>query len=185
MQLEDFINECRSRMDNSIEHLKEELAKIRAGKASPSLVSGLLVDYYGSPTPLSQVANIGTPDSRTIAIQPWEKSMLSNIEQAIFKANLGVTPMNDGETVRINIPPLTEDRRKDLVKQAKATGEDCKVSIRSERTKIMNQIKSEVKEGYPEDAGKRKEEEVQKFVNGYGTEIDRLVDLKEKDIMTV
>ena len=185
MQLEDFINACKERMDHSIDHLKEELAKIRAGKASPSLVSGLLVDYYGNPTPLSQVANIGTPDARTIAIQPWEKSMLSNIEQAIFKANLGITPMNDGEAVRINIPPLTEDRRKDLVKQAKATGEESKVSIRSERTKIMNQIKIEVKDGYPEDAGKRKEEEVEKFVKAYGAEIDRLVEVKEKDIMTV
>ena len=185
MQLEDFINECRGRMDKSMDHLKEELAKIRAGKASPALVSGLMVDYYGSPTPLSQVANIGTPDSKTIAIQPWEKSMLSVIEQSIFKANLGVTPMNDGETVRINIPPLTEERRRDLVKQAKATGEECKVSIRSERTKIMNQIKAEVKDGYPEDAGKRKEDEVQKFVNVYGTEIDNLVEVKEKDIMTV
>jgi ribosome recycling factor len=185
MELEEFINECKERMDHSIDHLKEELGKIRAGKASPSLVSGLLVDYYGNPTPLNQVANIGTPDSRTIAIQPWEKPMLAHIEQAIFKANLGVTPMNDGETVRINIPPLTEDRRKDLVKQAKAVGEESKVSIRSERTKIMNQIKSEVKDGYPEDAGKRREEEVEKFVKAYGSNIDQLIEIKEKDIMTV
>jgi ribosome recycling factor len=185
MVLEEYILDCKSRMDKSIEHLKDELLKIRAGKASPGLVSGLLVDYYGSPTPLSQVANIGTPDSKTIAIQPWEKSMLGPIEQAIFKANIGLTPMNDGETVRITIPPLTEDRRKGLVKQAKAAGEDCKVSIRSERTKIMHQIKAEVKDGYPEDEGKRREEEVQKFVNAYGDEIDKLIETKEKDIMTV
>ena len=185
MQLEEFIKVHKGNMDHSIEHLKEELAKIRAGKASPSLVSGLLVDYYGNPTPLNQVANIGTPDSRTIAIQPWEKPMLAHIEQAIFKANLGVTPMNDGETVRINIPPLTEDRRKDLVKQAKATGEDCKVSIRSERTKIMNQIKSEVKDGYPEDAGKRKEDKIQELTNSYNSKVDAMIKAKEEDIMKI
>lgn len=185
MLLQDFINECIGRMDRSIEHLREELVKIRAGKASPSMVSGLLVDYYGTPTPLSQVANIAASDAKTISIQPWEKSMLGPIEQAIFKANIGLTPMNDGENVRISIPPMTEERRFDLVKQSKSVGEDAKVSIRSERHKIMDAIKKEIKDGFPEDAGKRKEEEIQKIVKQYGEQIDKLIEAKEKDILTV
>lgn len=185
MELEAYIKECHARMDDSISHLRDELVKIRAGKANPSMINGLSVDYYGTPTPISQVANISTPDSKTLSIQPWEKSMLGPIEQAIFKANLGLTPMNDGENVRINIPPMTEERRKELVKQSKAEGEKAKVSIRSERQKMMDAIKKEVKDGYPEDAGKRKEEEVQKSVKGFSEKIDALISAKEKDILTV
>jgi len=185
MVLEEFIKEGKTMMDHSIDHLKEELVKIRAGKANPGMLAGIKVDYYGTPTPLSQVANVSSPDSKTISIQAWEKSMLAVIEQAIFKANLGLTPMNDGENVRISIPPLTEERRRDLVKQAKGIGEDTKVSIRSERHKLMEAIKKEVKDGYPEDAGKRREEEVEKFVKSYGELVDKLLDAKEKDIMTV
>jgi len=185
MVLEDYIKECKGRMDHSISHLREELIKIRAGKANPSMINGLTVDYYGTPTPLSQVSNISTPDSKTLSIQPWEKSMLGAIEQAIFKANLGLTPMNDGENVRISIPPMTEERRLELVKQSKAEGEKAKVSVRSERQKIMDAIKKEVKDGFPEDAGKRREGEIEEMVKGYGKSIDDLIAAKEKDILTV
>ncbi len=172
-------------LNEAISHLKSELSKIRAGKASPAMLDGVMVDYYGNPTPLNQVANLGTPDSKTISIQPWEKNMLGPIEQAIFSANLGLTPMNDGEFVRIVIPPLTEDRRKLLVKQSKGLCEDAKVSLRSARHKMMDFIKKEVKDGYPEDAGKRKEGDVEAMIKDYTSQIEALLVAKEKDIMTV
>ncbi|NNF35976.1 MAG: ribosome recycling factor [Saprospiraceae bacterium] len=172
-------------MDKAIDHLNDELIKIRAGKASPAMLSGLMVDYYGNPTPINQVANIGTPDARTISIQPWEKKMLGPIEKAIYAANLGVTPMNDGEFVRINIPPLTEERRIELVKQSKSLEEEAKISLRSARHKVIDFIKKEVKDGYPEDAGKRKEEEVQNMVKAHTETIEKMIEAKEKDIMTV
>jgi ribosome recycling factor len=172
-------------MERAIQHLKDELLKVRAGKASPAMLNGIMVEYYGNPTPLNQAANISTPDSRTIAIQPWDKSILSAIEQAIFAANLGLTPMNDGEFVRITIPALTEDRRKELVKMTKSLGEDTKVSLRNERHKILNVIKQEVKDGFPEDQGKRKESQVQDLINSFGDTISKLLEAKEKDIMTV
>jgi ribosome recycling factor len=172
-------------MQKAIDHLVDEFAKIRAGKASPSMLNGLMVEYYGSPTPLNQVANISTADARTITIQPWEKSMIGPIERSIFEANLGVTPMNDGEFIRISIPPLTEERRKNLVKQAKTAAEDARVGVRNNRHKLMDQIKKEVKDGYPEDMGKRKEAEVQKHVDECIQRIQSLLDAKEKDILTV
>ncbi|MDF1698975.1 MAG: ribosome recycling factor [Saprospiraceae bacterium] len=175
----------KAEMDKTIDHLRAELIKIRAGKASPSMLSGIMVEYYGNPTPLTQVANLGTPDSRTISIQPWEKSMLGPIEKSIFEANLGLTPMNDGEFVRITIPPLTEERRKQMVKHAKSLCEDAKVSLRSSRHKMIDFIKTEVKDGYPEDAGKKREVEVQDMVTNYGKNIDQILQAKEKDIMTV
>ena len=183
--IESTLKDGRASFDKTIDHLKSELMKIRAGKASPAMVQGIMVDYYGTPTPLNQVANVSTPDSRTLAIQPWEKSLLGPIEQAIFAANLGLTPMNDGEFVRISIPPLTEERRKDLVKQCKALGEDAKVSARSARHKMIDFIKKEVKEGYPEDAGKKKEGEVEGMVKNIASKIEELLEAKEKEIMTV
>lgn len=183
--IESTLANGKAEMEKAIDHLRAELIKIRAGKASPSMLSGIMVDYYGNPTPLSQVANLNAPDSRTISIQPWEKSMLGPIEKSIFEANLGLTPMNDGEFVRITIPPLTEDRRKQMVKSAKALCEDAKVSLRSARHKMIDFIKKEVKEGYPEDAGKRKETEVQDLTNNFGKNIDQILEAKEKDIMTV
>lgn len=184
-ELDDYLDLGKANMDDTLAHLSKELTKIRAGKASAAMLDGLKVDYYGTPTPIAQVANLSTPDSKTISIQPWEKNMLNAIEQSIFKANLGLTPMNDGEFVRITIPPMTEERRKQLVKQAKSIGEDSKVSLRQARQKMMDFIKKEVKNGYPEDAGKDREEEVQKMVKGYGENVDKLVAAKEKDIMTV
>ncbi len=183
--IDNAFQSCKAGMEKAIQHFKEELLKIRTGKASPAMVNGLMVEYYGNPTPITQVANINTPDSKTISIQPWEKSMLGPIEQSIFAANLGLTPMNDGESVRITIPPLTEERRKDLVKIAKALAEDSKVSLRSERHKILNVIKQEVKDGFPEDQGKRKESNVQDIVNSYAETLSKLLDAKEKEIMTV
>ncbi len=184
-EVKEYIEMAQSLMDDSIEHLKKELAKISTGKASPAMLGGLLVSYYGSPTALNQVANVSTSDSRTLAIQPWEKSMLAPIEKAIFEANLGFTPMNDGEMIRINIPPLTEERRRELVKRAKALGEDSKVSVRNVRRDAMDHIKKAIKDGYPEDAGKRKEGEVQELTDVFVKKIDDLVHAKEKDIMTI
>lgn len=171
--------------DKAIEHLAFELNKIRAGKASPAMLNGLMVEYYGAPTPLSQIANVSTPDARTISIQPWEKKMLSAIEKAIFEANLGITPMNDGEVVRLMIPPMSEERRIAMVKQAKHAGEESRVGIRAHRHKIMDFIKKSVKDGFPEDMGKRKEDEVQKTIESYMSKIDKMIEVKEKDIMTV
>ena len=171
--------------DKAMEHLTFELNKIRAGKASPAMLNGLMVDYYGSMTPLQQVANVSTPDARTISIQPWEKKMLSAIEKAIFEANMGITPMNDGEVVRLMVPPMSEERRVMMVKQAKQAGEESRVAIRNYRHKIMDFIKKKVKEGFPEDMGKRKEDEVQKTVESYMLKIDKMLEVKEKDIMTV
>jgi len=181
----DSVKKARSGMEENIDHLESELGKVRAGKASPSMLSGLLVDYYGSPTPLTQVANILLSDSRTLSIQPWEKPMIANIEKAIFEANLGITPQNNGEMVILNIPPLTEERRKDLVKKAKSLGEEAKVSIRNNRQKAMDFVKRAVKDGYPEDQGKRKENEIQEMVDKYNDKVAKIVEQKEKDIMTI
>ena len=172
-------------MIGSVDHLVQELAKIRAGKASTAMLDGIMVDYYGAPTPLKQVANVSTADAKTLVIQPWEKTMLAPIEKSIFEANLGLTPMNDGEVVRINIPPLTEERRKNLVKSAKKLGENTKISIRSARQKAMDGVKKIVKEGYPEDAGKKVEGSIQEMTNTYGKKVDEMMVAKEKDIMTV
>ena len=183
--IESFLKKEKGELDSALEHLAHELSKIRAGKASTSIVSEIMVTYYGNPTPMNQVANISTPDSRTISIQPWEKKMLGEIERSIFQSNLGLTPMNDGEFVRINIPPLTEERRLMLVKQSKGLGEESKVSIRSIRHKMMDFIKKEVKDGYPEDAGKRREQEVENLTKEYYSKVDKIIEAKEKDIMTV
>lgn len=172
-------------MDKALEHLHKELNNIRTGKASPGMLSSIKVEYYGSLTPLSQVSNVSASDSKTLSIQPWEKSLLPVIEQAIFAANLGLTPMNDGELIRINIPALTEERRKDLVKQAKHLGEEAKVSLRTARHKLLDTVKKEVKNGFPEDAGKRLEAEIDKLVHEYTAQVDKSLAAKEKDIMTV
>ncbi len=172
-------------MKAAIDHLQFELTKVRTGKASTSLLIDIAINYYGTMTPINQVASVSTADARTIVIQPWEKSMLGPIEKAIFEANLGITPMNDGEIVRLSIPPLTEERRKDLVKQAKHLGEEAKISLRSSRHKALDTIKKAVKDGYPEDAGKRRESEVEDLIKEYTKKIEHMVELKEKDVMTV
>jgi ribosome recycling factor len=184
-EIDMHLMQTQESFDKAIDHLNFELTKIRAGKASPAMLNGLMVDYYGSSTPLTQVANVTTPDARTLAIQPWEKSMLAAIERAIFESNMGITPMNDGEVVRLVIPPMSEERRITMVKQAKGYGEESKVAIRNSRHKALDFIKKQVKDGFPEDMGKRKEDEVQKTVDAYVAKIDKLVEAKEKDIMTV
>lgn len=183
--LQDTLEMGKMEMDETIEYLQKELKKIRAGKASPSMLDGIMVDYYGSSTPLKQVGNVLASDSRTLSIQVWEKGMISVVEQAIIAANLGLNPQNNGESILVPIPPLTEERRKILVKQAKGLGEDAKVSLRSARHKMMDAIKKAVKAGYPEDAGKRKEDEVDKTTKDHGVKIDQLIATKEKDIITI
>ena len=149
-----FMDDAKEQMQNALTHLENELAKIRAGRANPKILNDVLVDYYGTPTPLSQVANITAPDPRTIAVQPWEKNMLAPIQKAIMNANLGFNPDNNGEIIRINVPPLTEERRKELVKQAKGIGETAKISIRNARRDAIDEFKKLVKEGLPEDVAK-------------------------------
>lgn len=184
-EINELLKATEESMVHSIDHLHAELLKVRTGKASANMLSGLMVPYYGNPTPLNQVGNVSNQDARTLVIQPWEKNMIGPIEKAIFEANLGVTPQNDGELIRISIPPLTEDRRKDLVKFAKSLGEDAKVSIRSARHKAMDGIKKAVKDGFPEDMGHDKEAFAQKLTDDFGKKVDDLVNAKEKDIMTV
>ena len=185
MLIDDYMRKGVEYMDKALEHLQNELVKIRAGKASASMLSGVMVEYNGTPTPLNQVSNVNATDPKTLSIQPWDKSLLGTIEQAIFASNLGLTPMNDGEFIRINIPALTEERRRDLVKQAKKEGEETKVSLRQARHKLMDFIKNEVKEGYPEDIGKRKEKEVEDLIHEYSDKVDKLIAAKEADIMHV
>ncbi|MFI5204007.1 MAG: ribosome recycling factor [Flavobacteriales bacterium] len=179
------IDETRSSMQESVTRLETELLKVRAGRANPSMLDGLMVDYYGTLTPLNQVANVGTADARTLRIQPWEKKMLEPIAQAIIAANLGFNPQNNGEIIMINIPPLTEERRKELVKRAKGIGEDMKVAIRTHRREANDMIKSLKNDGLPEDALKAGEESVQKLTDSFIAKVDELVSVKEKDIMTV
>lgn len=180
-----YIEAAKEGMDHAIEHLQKELLKIRAGKATPDMLSGLSVPYYGSQTPLPQVANVTSSDSRTLVIQPWEKNMIQPIEKSIMEANLGFNPQNDGEVIRINIPALTEDRRKQLVKQVKSVAEDSKVGLRTSRRDAMEGIKKAVKDGYPEDMGKRMEEQIETMTKSYSDKIDQMVQGKEKDIMTI
>jgi len=182
----DFIlDSAQESMNNSIAHLEKEFLNIRAGKASPAMLGGVFVDYYGSQTPLSQVANVNTPDARTITVTPWEKSMLQPIEKAIMIANIGFNPMNNGDNIIISVPALTEERRRDLVKQAKAEAEDAKIGIRNVRKDANNDIKKLEKDGVSEDACKGAEESVQDLTNSYIKKIDELLVVKEAEIMKV
>ena len=180
-----YMDDAKEQMQNALAHLENELAKIRAGKANPKILNDVLVDYYGTPTPLSQVPKITVPDPRTIAVQPWEKNMLAPIQKAIMNANLGFNPDNNGEIVRINVPPLTEERRKELVKQSRGVGETAKVSIRNARRDAIDEFKKMVKNGLPEDAAKDAEAEVQKMTDSYNKKVDDILLVKEKDIMTI
>lgn len=179
------IDETKSSMEQSIEHLSTELVKIRAGRATPGMLEGIMVDYYGSMTPLQNVSNISAPDPRSLRIQPWEKKMLDAISNAIMAANLGLNPQNNGEVVMINIPPLTEERRKDLVKRAKSVCEDAKVGIRNHRKEANDMIKGLLKDGLPEDEAKTAEEKIQAITDTYIAKVDQLLSAKEKDILTV
>lgn len=177
------LEEAKESMENSIKHLKKELQKLRTGKANPSMLSGITVDYYGAQTPIEQMANISTPDARQIVIQPWDKNVMGNIIKEIQAANLGFNPQDDGEVIRIIVPELTEERRKDLVKRCKQEGEDAKVSIRGARKEAKNTAKKMEKEGLSEDEEKELEEEIQKLTDKHVKNVDEIVDQKEKDIM--
>ena len=177
-----IIDTTKEAMDAAIKHLEKQLVNIRAGKASPAMLGSVMVDYYGSQTPLSQVANVNTPDGRTITVQPWEKSMLQEIERGIMFANLGFNPMNNGDTIIINVPPLTEERRKDLAKQAKAEAEHAKIGVRNARKEANTDIK---KSEASEDLQKNAEIDVQELTDKYVITIDQILSNKEKEIMTV
>ena len=182
----DFIlDSTQESMDGSIAHLEKSFLNIRAGKASPAMLGSVFVDYYGSQTPLSQVSKVSVPDARTITLQPFEKNMLHTIEKAIMIANLGFNPMNNGELIIISVPPLTEERRKDLAKQAKAEAEDAKIGVRNVRKDANSDIKKLEKDGTSEDACKDAEDEVQTLTNNYIKKIDELLVLKEAEILKV
>lgn len=178
-------NNAEAKMQSSVEFLEESLAHIRAGKANPRILDGIKLDYYGSLTPLSSVASISTPDARTIIVQPWEKNMIREVEKAIMDSDVGITPENNGEIIRLGIPPLTEERRKTLVKQAKNEAEEAKISIRSSRRDANDAIKKSVKDGVPEDVAKDAEASIQKIHDKYIKKIDEVFAEKEKEILTV
>ena len=180
-----FINNAQEKMQGSIDFLDETLSHIRAGKANIKLLDGIKVDYYGNLVPLANVSSINTPDAKSIVIQPWEKPMLKDIERAIINSNLGIMPENNGEIIRINIPPLTEERRKTLVKQSKQEAENAKIGVRNIRRDIIEALKKTVKEGVSEDMEKDAEGEVQKVHDKFIKKIDELLSAKEKEIMTV
>jgi len=182
----EILNAADGKMRDAVAFLEEDLKNYRVGKASPSIFNGLTVDYYGCPTPLAQVASITTPDARTLAIQPWERTLIPAIEKAIMDANLGFTPMNNGEIIRCVVPALTEERRKELIKKAKAAGEGCKVIVRNARRDAVDTLKKAQKnEGLSEDTEKEAEDEVQKVTDKNVKLVDDLVATKEKEILTV
>ena len=180
-----YLNSAEEKMELAVEFLAESLAHIRAGKANPKILDGIRVDYYGSAAPISNVANVSVPDARTITITPWEKSMFKEIERAIINSDLGITPENNGEVIRISIPPLTEDRRKALVKQSKGEAEQAKMSVRNARRDAIEGLKKAIKEGMPEDVEKDAETSVQKVHDKYMKRIDEVLAAKEKEILTV
>ncbi|MCF8231151.1 MAG: ribosome recycling factor [Bacteroidales bacterium] len=177
------LDEAKESMKNAIDHLQQQLKVLRTGKANPNMLSGITVDYYGARTPLEQMANITTPDARQIVVQPFDKSVLKNVLKEIQAANLGFNPQDDGEIIRIIVPELTEERRKDLVKRAKQEGEDAKVSIRGSRKEAKNTAKQLKNEGLSEDEEKQLEDEIQKLTDKYTAKVDEIVEQKEKDIM--
>lgn len=179
------INDAQNNMDKAIAHCESELTKIRAGKASAGMLDGIMVEYYGNPTPLAQVGGINTPDARTIIIQPWEKNMLIAIERAIMEANIGINPQNDGSIIRLVVPPLTEERRKELVKKAKEEAEKGKIAIRNIRKDANEKIKKLKAESVSDDEIKTGEAEIQKVTDSYILKVDKHAELKEKDIMTI
>lgn len=179
------LEEVEESMQQAIKHLEKEFLKVRAGKATPAMLAGVRVDYYGVQTPIEQTSNINTPDARQIIIQPFDRTQIDEIEKAILNANLGFNPQNEGDIIRINVPPLTEERRLDLVKKAKAIVEDTKIGIRNARRHGNDEAKQLEKDGLPEDDAKKLMDEIQKLTDNFSENIDKLFDDKEKDILTV
>ncbi|MDR1723917.1 MAG: ribosome recycling factor [Tannerella sp.] len=180
-----IIKGSETKMSSAIKYLDDELARIRAGKANPKILDGIRVPYYGEMVQLSNVASINTPDAKTLLITPWERPLLKEIERAIINSDVGITPENNGEVIRLGIPPLTEERRRQLAKQAKAEAENAKVSVRNTRREVIEALKKSVKDGVPEDVEKDAEEKVQKIHDKFVKQIDELYTAKEKEIMTV
>ena len=185
MDTKTILNDATVRMQKTVDFLEESLANIRAGKASVNVLNGVFVEYYGSQTPVSGVASVTVPDAKTILIQPWDKNMIRPIEKAIIDSNIGLTPSNNGESIRLSMPPLTEERRKELVKQSKAEAENARVSLRNARRDAVEAFKKAVKDGMPEDEGKDGETQAQKLLEKYNKAIDVAFEKKEKEIMTV
>jgi ribosome recycling factor len=181
----EIIEEADISMKRAMDHLETELVKIRAGKANPAMLDGIVVNYYGNPTPINQVGNLSATDARTLTIQPWEKNMLQPIERAIIAANIGINPQNDGNIIRLFLPPLTEERRKEMVKRSNNEGEQAKITVRNIRRDAIEQIKKSQKEGLSEDEAKDAENEVQEVTNNYISLIERRLASKEKEIMVV
>jgi len=180
-----ILSDAEEHMVKAIQHLEIELVKIRAGRANPNMLDGIVVDYYGSPTPIGQIGNISVVDARTITIQPWEKNMLQPIERSIINSNIGLTPQNDGNIIRLFLPPLTEERRKELVKRVNGEGEHTKIAVRNIRRDAIEQIKKLQKDGLSEDAAKDAEKDVQALTDKFSTQIDRHLEAKDKEIMSV
>jgi ribosome recycling factor len=180
-----ILDETKDSMFKALKHLEEELRKVRAGKASIDMLNGITVEYYGAPTPINQVASIKLLDARTLAVVPFERKIISDIERAIFQSNIGITPQNDGENIRLSVPPTTEERRRDLVKQSKNYGEQTKIVIRNARKDGNEMIKALVKDGLSEDTGKVAEESIQQLTNEYNTKVDKMLVVKEEEIMTI
>ena len=176
---------AKEHMEKAIEHLDNELLRIRAGKANVHILDGIVVEYYGTPTPLNQVSNISTPDAKTIMIQPWEKTMIDPIEKALMNSSVGITPVNNGEVIRLVIPQLTEERRRTLVKQVKNEGENARVSVRNSRRDANDEYKQMQKDGLSEDETKTAEDQIQKLTDEFTEQIDKIVNAKEEDIMTI
>lgn len=183
--LELIMDDTESTMQKAISHLEAELVKIRAGKANPTMLDGITVDYYGSPTPISQVANINIMDARTISIQPWERNMLQPIERAIIASNIGMNPQNDGVNIRLYLPPLTEERRREMVKRASGEGEHSKVAIRNIRREAIEEVKKLQKDGLSEDVAKDTEKNIQEVTDRYIILVDKHLAAKEKEIMSI
>ena len=176
---------AKENMEKSVEHLDNELIRIRAGKANVHILDGVMVDYYGTPTPLNQVSNISTPDAKTIMIQPWEKSMIDPLEKALMQSNVGITPSNNGEVIRLIIPQLTEERRHELVKKVKTEGENARVSLRNSRREANDEYKQMQKDGLSEDETKTAEDLIQKLTDEFSEKVEKIVESKEEDIMTI
>lgn len=185
MDTKSILGEASDRMQRAVEFLENALMNIRAGKASTNILNGVFVDYYGSQTPVSGVASVTVPDAKTVLIQPWDKNMIRTIEKAILDANIGLTPSNNGEHIRLTMPPLTEERRKDLVKQSKSEAETARISLRNARRDAVEAFKKAIKEGMPEDESKDGETQVQKLLEKFSKQIDAALEKKEKEIMTV
>lgn len=180
-----LLNETRAHMAKALEHFEFELSKIRTGRASAGMLDGIEVNAYGAMTPLFQVGNISTPDARSLTIQPWDASVLPEIEKAILKANIGITPQNDGKIIRLNIPAMTEERRKDLVKNTKNEAEKCRISLRTIRKDANEKVKKLLKDGLTEDAAKKAETDIQNITNDFSAKVEKHLEVKEKEIMTV